>query len=1053
MADPLSIASGVDQDAELFKITQNFEDLQAIFRSLQTAVHDRRSRADAQELFQVDKATRRCEEVIEELKLECQKFRTVSVTSFKGRITVAGRRAAYPFRKSTLQKLEEDISEIRKNLSLALGVLQIKVHHKVHHDIVELKSLLERINMSHISSTTRAWLAAPDASIDHNATCAKRHTNTGLWLVNGHHFANWLTERNSFLWINGFAGSGKSVLCSTAIQYTFYKMKHTQGLGIAFFYFAFNDDSKQSDHGMLRALLLQLSTQLREGEKDLEQLQRIYKSGTPPVGVLLDTLRSILSRFHETFILLDGLDECPRDRGREDVLRGIETIRKWSLPGLHILVTSRNDLDIYESLNPAYDQTISMRNTEIDNDITNFVSAQLKHDPKLQRWKSLHTEIQKKLTQRPQGVFRYVECQLKALRRARNRNQLDACLLSLPRDLDETYERILCNIDETYIDDARRILTVLCFSTRPLTINELIDAHAVDLGASPHLDREGRSYQPDDLIDICLGLVEIADMEDENGQNVSTARIAHFSVKEYLQSARILQQKAKGFAIQSGPANTEIAQISVVYLLEPNLSNGVLDAAKVKEFPLAHFAAENWYHHYENSEEGKSKVEELLPRLFQHDMNCFMTWIKLYDMDRQQSRRDYQRLINDVGPPLYYASLLGLESIAASFRGHVKVAQMLLDRGANVNAQCGRLGNALQAASAQGHEIVVQMLLSRGADVNAQDGLFSNALKAASFHGHERVVQLLLERGANINAQCGIYGNVLQAAYHGGNVRVVQILLDRGADINAQCEEFGYAVQAASIGGHEKVVQLLLDRGADIHAQGGKYGYALQAASIGGHEKVVQLLIDRGANIHAQGGRWGSSLHAASLRGYEKVVQLLLDHGADPDSMDQNNRTPLFLASARGHDAVVALLSSRTRDPNLKDQFGRTPLHLAAAGGHLQSVRILLTIRGIDPDTEDNFGLTAQADAARRGQYRVVQLLQTHEMSLTYHNNTTHQRPCEEVYCDICLVKIPDIDIHYHCNLCDHGNFDVCNACISSGAACLESNHELIKRLLFRPLS
>ncbi|KAF2729999.1 hypothetical protein EJ04DRAFT_446072 [Polyplosphaeria fusca] len=47
---------------------------------------------------------------------------------------------------------------------------------------------------------------------------------------------------------------------------------------------------------------------------------------------------------------------------------------------------------------------------------------------------------------------------------------------------------------------------------------------------------------------------------------------------------------------------------------------------------------------------------------------------------------------------------------------------MLLDKGADVNAQGGRYGNALQAASYGGHEAVVKMLLDAGADVNAQGG-------------------------------------------------------------------------------------------------------------------------------------------------------------------------------------------------------------------------------------------------------------------------------------------------------------------------------------------
>jgi ankyrin repeat protein len=43
------------------------------------------------------------------------------------------------------------------------------------------------------------------------------------------------------------------------------------------------------------------------------------------------------------------------------------------------------------------------------------------------------------------------------------------------------------------------------------------------------------------------------------------------------------------------------------------------------------------------------------------------------------------------------------------------VVQILIDAGADVNAQGGEYGNALQAASAEGHDKVVQMLMNAGA--------------------------------------------------------------------------------------------------------------------------------------------------------------------------------------------------------------------------------------------------------------------------------------------------------------------------------------------------
>ncbi|OCK72824.1 hypothetical protein K432DRAFT_278319, partial [Lepidopterella palustris CBS 459.81] len=64
---------------------------------------------------------------------------------------------------------------------------------------------------------------------------------------------------------------------------------------------------------------------------------------------------------------------------------------------------------------------------------------------------------------------------------------------------------------------------------------------------------------------------------------------------------------------------------------------------------------------------------------------------------------------------------------------------LLLDKGADVNAQGGEYGNALYAASDRDHEQVVRLLLDKGADVNAQGGEYGNALQAASYRGHEQV--------------------------------------------------------------------------------------------------------------------------------------------------------------------------------------------------------------------------------------------------------------------------------------------------------------------------
>ncbi|KAJ5757468.1 uncharacterized protein N7511_006162 [Penicillium nucicola] len=974
MSDPLSIAAGIagflslgiqvtqnlvdfystykGQDADIAKITTNMENLQGSFRSLEIAIQQRQSQPQAEELLQdVDKATQRCFEVVKELEAECQRFRTDSTTCLKGRLQVVGRRVTYPFRKSTLQKIEEDVGEIRESLLFALNVLHFKSHNLVEDEISAVRSLLERTNSSQISFIIRAWLQAPDAFINHNAAYAKHHPKTGLWFTDGYSFTNWLVERNSFLWLNGFAGCGKSVLCSAIIQCTLHESEKSD-VGIAFYYFAFSDDSKQDAHGMLRALLLQLSVQFPDGEKELEQLCKLSKSSTPSTKALLETLRNFFERFQDSYIVLDALDECPQDTTRDDVLRVIQEIRDWRLPGVHLLVTSRDQLDIRRSLNPNQNCDIPIKSPGIEKDISDFISYQLATDTKLQRWKVRHTEIQKRLTQDAQGVFRYVECQLNSFRRAKNRNQLDESLRTLPRDLDETYERMLCGIDEAYVEDVRRVLTVLSLAIRPLTVDELIDAHEVELGESPSLDREGRSYEENDLVEICLGLIEIVTTDDPiereiiitdktDEETVSTTRIvriAHFSVQEYLQSDRIRQQKAATFAIKRKSANAELTQICLAYLLDPTLSEGVVDEVKLRDFPFAGFAAMYWHRHYQNSEEAKINSTKLMLDIFQNETNSFVTWVRLYAVDRPWEEIPTSQSVEDIASPLYYASFLGLEVVlntilatdykssdlcglvnaqggyfgnalqAASWKGHEEVVLMLLDHGADMNAQGGRFGNALQATSSQGHKNVVSMLLDHGAGVNAQGGHFGNALQAASCGVHKDVVSILLDHGADVNTQGGAYGNALQAASYRGNREVVSILLDHGADVNTQGGAYGNALQAASFMGYKEVVSILLDHGADVNAQGGRYGNTLQAASYRGHREVVSILLDHGADVNTQGGAHGNVLQAASYGGHKEVVQMLLDHGADVNAQGGRYGNALHAASDRGFKEAVQML-------------------------------------------------------------------------------------------------------------------------------------------------
>lgn len=50
------------------------------------------------------------------------------------------------------------------------------------------------------------------------------------------------------------------------------------------------------------------------------------------------------------------------------------------------------------------------------------------------------------------------------------------------------------------------------------------------------------------------------------------------------------------------------------------------------------------------------------------------------------------------------------------------------------------------------------------------------------------------------------------------------------------------------------------------------------------------------------------------------------------------------------------------------------------------------------------------------------------------------------VYCNNC--NLPMEEEHYHCSICDHGDYDLCPSCVDSGIHCPGSGHWMVKRFV-----
>ena len=327
---------------------------------------------------------------------------------------------------------------------------------KVDEDIAEIdnKGALHLILSDPKLRFISYWLNGHDATYMYTEMSGKRHPGTGTWFVKSSIFTAWLTEENSFLWLNGLAGTGKSFLSSTVIDCAFQQRRLNPQIGVAFFYFDFSYGARQDESTMLLTLLVHLSEQLQDGYSALTRLRDSYQTSIPPPSsVLTNCLQGLIQRFEHVYIVLDALDESPRLGARVRVLETIEVMQKWSLPGLHLLVTSRDEPDIRNffevSLDQEKKQEVQMKNPEIEKDIIDFISWTIHEHRVISKWSTFSDQIHEGLAKRAHDVdnFRWVvECLFRALRYSpRSVYYLDHLLNSLPQPQDEKYKQIVSN--------------------------------------------------------------------------------------------------------------------------------------------------------------------------------------------------------------------------------------------------------------------------------------------------------------------------------------------------------------------------------------------------------------------------------------------------------------------------------------------------------------------------------------------------------------------------------------------------------------------------------
>ncbi|XP_050967210.1 death-associated protein kinase 1 [Labeo rohita] len=280
----------------------------------------------------------------------------------------------------------------------------------------------------------------------------------------------------------------------------------------------------------------------------------------------------------------------------------------------------------------------------------------------------------------------------------------------------------------------------------------------------------------------------------------------------------------------------------------------------------------------------------------------------------------------------------------------------------------------LLIAAGCGNVQIIDVLMKKGAEIQAFDKTGANAIYYAARHGHVGTLRFLHEKKCPLDIQDKSGETALHVAARYGNVDVVQYLCSIHANPDLVDREQETPLHCAAWHGYSAVARVLCEAGCDVNARNREGESPLLTASARGFKDIVECLLEHGADLDSADKDGHIALHLAVRRCQIEVVKCLLSHHCYVDHQDRHGNTPLHIACKDGNMPVVMQLCAAKANLDIPNKFGRTPLHLAASNGGLEVVRHLC-VTGANTEAITNDGKTAEDLAIAEQQEHVAVLL------------------------------------------------------------------------------
>jgi ankyrin repeat protein len=238
-------------------------------------------------------------------------------------------------------------------------------------------------------------------------------------------------------------------------------------------------------------------------------------------------------------------------------------------------------------------------------------------------------------------------------------------------------------------------------------------------------------------------------------------------------------------------------------------------------------------------------------------------WRAVASLTRRHAPKVLSLRVGDDGwSPLHLAAVLD----------EAEVAALMLQKGADPNDQDYDLQTPLHAVV---NRKIAEQLVQMGANVDCRDRSGFTPLHVAAADGHPEIAELLLAHGADVDAKDNNGRTPLHEASSGGHFEVAEQLFAKGASVDPRDEAMGWTPLHLAVQ-HEyiHIMVLLMKKGADINAWDASGYTSLHLAAMGESKEIADALIKSGAtrtlkNVHGQTAR-----DIALQRGVPAVVEL-----------------------------------------------------------------------------------------------------------------------------------------------------------------------------------